>query len=266
MTRILLFVATYILIFITYASSASAFFAQEYKKNTLFGVFKKNRTADVYLGFDAGFFFHTWSQIFASYLSPSDSLISTYSQKIPNQFFKSMNGKGTFSFGFQIGFHEQDSKFRHEIGFEWYTMATNAIAIGDEHMIVDGRDYSYATMNGMKVATAGTYADIYRLTYNIYYDFENAFKLLKTNWDVYVGGGVGPAFIDGGMYANSVINGTEGSASIDDRDPSSMKAKEYRINRVKAIAAGYQVSIGAIIYASRLQRQWELHLERRLVR
>lgn len=246
MLRILLMIITSAVLFIEQSNVASAFFAQEYKKYMSYGAYKKNRTADIYLGFTTGFFFHTWAQNFATYLSPNSDILSSYSQKMSSQLFTNMSGKGVFSFGFQIGLHVQDSKFRHEIGFYWYTMASNSIAVGNEHMTIGGTDYSYAPIDGTKVATAGIYADIYKLMYNVYYDFEHAFKLLKVNWDVFIGGGIGPAFINGGMYADGIIKGSGDSASIDYRDPSSMRAKNYKLNRIKSIAAGYQVSIGAI--------------------
>ena len=243
--RVLLYVLLTIIIFAKNCTEAHAFFTEDHKKNMLYGAFKNPYTTTMYLGIRTGFLVKTWTPNIATAISPSSSAIDTYSAIIPNLLERKTRGKNAFSVGIDIGLRTTNSNFRHEINFEWYGISSKAFGLSGNSVVIDGETREYATIDGRKVATLGTYSDIYKLGYSLYYNFENVFNMMGTKWDVFIGGGAGLAFVDGGTYIGSEIkNETKPDIDVD------IDASEYNVKnkftRTKSFAVAYNGKIGVL--------------------
>lgn len=243
--RVLLYVLLTLIIFAKNCTEAHAFFTDDHKKNMLYGAFKNPYTTTMYLGIRTGFLVKTWTPNIVTAISPSSSAIDTYSAIIPNSLERKTRGKNAFSVGIDIGLRTTNSNFRHEINFEWYGISSKAFGLSGNSVVIDGETHEYAIIDGRKVATLGTYSDIYKLGYSLYYNFENVFNMMGTKWDVFIGGGAGLAFVDGGTYIGSEIkNETKPDIDVD------IDASEYNVKnkftRTKSFAVAYNGKIGVL--------------------
>ena len=245
-----------------HSNSAMAFFTENYRRNLQYGVFKNTYSADIYLNVLAGFIVKTWTPTFATILSPDSDLLATYASEIPDQIGKKTSNLYTFSVAINLGLRTLQSHIRHEVGLQWYRIGSNETTLSNSEnksYAINGASYNYASLGGKAVHTAGMYADVYHLMYSIYYDFENAFSLFRTKWDVYIGLGAGFALIKGGIYAGKVIersqvetigeNGapnTTTNYSLTENDTSITKLSNYKLNSTTAFGVGFQVTLGAL--------------------
>ncbi len=232
------------LISITKTNTANAFFAEEYKKKILYGAFKKTNNVDVYLGIHSGFIVKTWTPNIITAISPNKNAINSYYSAIPNDIERKTLGRYTYSVGIDIGLHTSGSNFRHEINFEWYGIASKVLDLSGNTITIGGKSYNYATIDGRNISSIGTCADIYKFGYSMYYNFENVFKMMKTDWDVFLGGGAGLALVSGGTYIGSEITQ---SKTYDDKGISSVTtANKNKFTKSKAFAVAYQGKIGVL--------------------
>ena len=241
--------------------NAYAFFTDDYKKRISYGAFKKAYSADVYIGVKAGFIVRTWAPNIITTISPNFDAVSEYLSKIPNSLADKSSGKYSYSVGVDIGLHTEQSKFRHEINFEWYGITSETINVGTKTATISETDYSYSVLGGKRIITLGNYADIYKLGYSVYYNFENLFSAIGTKWDLFVGFGAGFAYVSGGTYIGSEISDGKNSANEDEEETNnsgkysysenddiafSTDASEYRLTKAKSFAVAYQGRIGVL--------------------
>ena len=241
--RFLLFVTFTLLTFLKSFTIANAFFTEEYKKNILYGAFKKTYNTDLYLGIHSGFIVKTWTPNIITAISPNSNNVGMYSAAVPSSLDKKTSGRYTYSVGIDIGLHSSKSNFRHEINFEWYGIASKALNFNQNVSTIGGKQYGYAEINGKNISSLGTYADIYKFGYSMYYNFENILKMLGTKWDIFLGAGAGMALVNGGTYINSEIL----KSSYKDYKISSTKsAIKNRFTKSKAFAVAYHCKIGLL--------------------
>ena len=177
---------------------------------------------------------------------------------MPNMMTKKTSSSYAYSVNVDIGLHVEDSKFRHELNFEWYGISSGQLAIQNGNDItLNGKSYGYIDYNNKMISSIGTYADVYKLLYSLHYGFENAFNLLKVKWDIFLSIGAGLAFIDGGTYIGSEIkrnssggNETASYSYQDNKISDTIKAKKNVLTKAKSFGVGYKVKIGMIANVS----------------
>ena len=251
-------------VFFEFCYNANAFFTEDYKKQMLYGAFKKKNNAVMYIGIRAGFLVKTWAPNLITMISPNSNAVERYLSQIPNKLYNKTSGNYSYSVGVDFGFHMDGSNFRHELNFEWYGMVGKTIGLNGYVSEINDTEYNYAPLSGRLVSSIGSYADIYRIGYGIYYNFENAFKMMNAKWDVFVGLGAGIAIVNGGTYVGSEIERkTASSISIDEDGNQvqtnvttyeytendvifSTNASKYRLTKSKALAVAYQGKIGVL--------------------
>ena len=245
-----------------HSNFAMAFFTENHRRNLQYGVFKNTYSADIYFNVLAGFIVKTWTPTFATILSPDKDILASYATALPEQIGRKTSNMYTFSVAVNLGLRTLYSHIRHEIGFQWYRVGSNPITlINDDNRsyTINETSYSYVALNGKAVHTAGMYADVYHLMYSVYYDFENAFSLFRTKWDVYIGLGAGFALIKGGIYAGKVIEKSQAETvdengmmnvttnySLTNNDIKITKLSDYKLNSTTAFGVGFQVTLGAL--------------------
>ena len=245
-----------------YCNSAFAFFTENHRRNLQYGIFKNTYSADIYFNVIAGFIVKTWTPTFTTILSPDKDLLATYANEIPSQISQKTSNMYTFSVEINLGLRTLYSHIRHEIGLKWYRIGSNDMELtNDEHRSysINGTAYNYVSLQGKAVHTAGLYADVYHLMYSVYYDFEKAFSLFRTKWDVYIGLGAGFAFIKGGIYAGQVIARSQtetidndGNAhaatnyALNENNTSITKLADSKLNSTTALGVGFQVTLGVL--------------------
>ena len=221
------------LLMITTMPSAHAFFTENYKKNNNYGVFKKKYSNDLYFSVSVGFIPKTFN-LNISNMSLYDANFTNYlSQNASSVAGKSLSDKYTYSLTFGIGYHSAKSGFRHEFQAEWYNLYAKPITLG-------GTQIQYYTQEDINALTGnntnsdenetdtltaktinatqigenyyvdlGSFSTHVNLTYNLYYNFQNVFKFFSTNWDIYLGAGIGWAIVNGGLYSTKYVVPTE---------------------------------------------------------
>ena len=239
-----------IIILIKQSSMAYAFFADEYKKQILYGAFKKAPQSTVYLSAGAGFLLKSWTPNLSTVLMTNPNTLSLYANSISEQMLsKATKGRYTYSINFAIGLHMDKSSFRHEIGFNWHTMASHTFALNDQQAVnIDNRN----------ILELGVFANLYNITYNLYYNIENAFSILQTKWDFYIGAGAGIAIISGGTYIGKEVTNvttvenedgttttTNGPSTIENT-PNINQVNNYQFHKNKSLGVACQGSIGVI--------------------
>ena len=239
--RVFVFV---ILHFLMFQSESNAFFTEDYKKKMLYGAFKRRSNADIYLGVRAGFLVKTWTPNVITTISSNSDAMNEYLTQIPNSVYRKTSDNYTYSVGVDIGLHTEGSNFRHEINFEWYGISSDKIGVDGNIMNINGTEYSYQNISGTSLSKIGIYADIYRIGYRINYDFEHAFKMMNTDWDVFVGLGVGMAIVNGGTYVGGEIT-TDNQYEENDVNFST-DASKYRLIKAFAFAIAYNCNIGVL--------------------
>ena len=176
--RISLFFLVF-LFFILKTNNTYAFFTQNYKKNISYGVFKKDYTGDIYISLQAGFLVKNWTPDFNTVLISNPNKLSEYTGAIPDEMKQKTKGKYSYSLTFSLGFHNQNSNFRHEVGFTWYSLMSKPIQMSGASITIDGESYNYNVLDGKYTITAGTFLHMYKIMYSLYYDIPNAFNLFK---------------------------------------------------------------------------------------
>ncbi len=232
---------------------ADAFFTENYKKNILYGAFKKQKTADVYFHMQAGFVLKMWGPNLSTSLMANNNTLNTYVDAIgENKINQSLSPKYTYSIDVAIGLATHGSRFRHEIGFTWYSLATDVLQLDGYSSTINGTEYSFAPLNGQYISKLGAYSDVYKIMYKLNVDFRDVFSLLKTKWDVYFGIGAGMAIIEGGSYVGEKIEATQTEEtatttySVVSRNVSTTNASKYSLNKELSFGVGYAVELGMI--------------------
>ena len=254
MIRIFLIAISTLFAVLSDTEQANAFFTQNYKKQMLYGAFKQSYNTDLYLGVRIGFLLHPWTPNITTAVSPKNEELNSYTSIIPDLATKKTTGSWAYSVGVDIGLHVENSKFRHEMNFEWYGVSSTSRHISsNDEIVVNGNSYNYAIINNKMIASIGTYADIYKVGYSLHYNFENAFSLLKANWDVFLSIGAGFAFINGGTYIGSEIkrnSSSETSTSSytrsDNKVSDTTQAKKNILTKTKSFGVACNAKVGII--------------------
>lgn len=247
MIRFLIITVLSLLTFCYDIKDAYAFFTDNYKRDISYGAFKRKRNVDFYIGVRTGFLVKTWTPNIITSISPNQDAINSYSKTIASSLNRKTDDRFTYSIGFDFGIHTDNSKVRHEINIEWYGIMSKAFKLHGNSVIINNKTYEYASLNGKMINSLGTYADIYRLKYSIYYNLENVFKMMSVSWDFFLGAGVGLAYIDGGTYIGSEISGGNGrSPKYKDRDVNRKNIKKNRLTKAKSFAVAYDGKIGVL--------------------
>ena len=190
---------------------ARAFFTENYKQHLNYGVFKKEYNTDLYVGLNASFLMKTWMPNITTATMGSAKWLNTFNSSVPGYMTKSPISKYSYGLGISIGLHSHASNFRHELSFEWYSILSKPMQIAGGETLPAGKEGEtiQATKIGDKYyKDIGVYSNIYRVTYNMFYNFQNAFNLFNTDWDVYLGIGAGLAIVRAGIYSTSKVNET----------------------------------------------------------
>ena len=187
---------------------AQAFFTNNYKQHLNYGVFKKEYNTDFYIGLNASFLMKTWMPNVTTTVMGTEKWLNTFNSTVPGYMSKSPISKYSYGLGISAGLHSHKSNFRHELMFEWYSILSKPMQLaGGETLPTDEEGkFIKATKIGDKYyKDIGVYSNIYRLTYNMFYNFQNAFNLFTFDWDVYFGIGAGLAIVRAGIYSTSSI-------------------------------------------------------------
>ena len=190
---------------------AQAFFTENYKKNLNYGVFKKAYNTELYIGVNASFLMKTWMPNVTTTVMGSAKWLNAFNSSVPGYMTKSPISKYSYGLGMSIGLHSHGSNFRHELMFEWYSILSKTMKLAGGENLPTGKENEtiQATNIGDKYyKDIGVYSNIYRVTYNMFYNFQNAFNLFNTDWDVYLGVGAGLAIIRAGVFSASKVNET----------------------------------------------------------
>lgn len=190
---------------------AQAFFTENYKKNLNYGVFKKAYNTDLYIGLNASFLMKTWMPNVTTTVMGSGKWLNTLNSAVPGYMTKSPISKYSYGLGISIGLHSQRSNFRHELMFEWYSLLSKSMQFAGGETLptgVEGESIIATKIGDKYYKDIGVYSNIYRVTYNMFYNFQNAFNLFTVDWDVYLGIGAGLAIIRAGVYSTSKVNET----------------------------------------------------------
>ena len=219
--------------------SAYAFFTENYKRNNNYGVFKRRYSNDLYFSVAVSFIPKTFNLNISNMSLYDTNFTNSLTQNASNVASKSLSDKYTYSLTFGIGYHSAKSGLRHEFQAEWYNLYAKPITLGGEMVeyylpneigLMAGEnemqdESTTNTTNNTNTATPKTttatqigdkyYVDLgsfsthVNLTYNLYYNFQNVFKFWSTNWDIYLGAGIGWAIVNGGLYSTKYIVPTE---------------------------------------------------------
>ena len=194
---------------------AKAFFTENYKKNLNYGVFKKAYNTELYIGVNASFLMKTWMPNITTTVMGSEKWLNAFNSAVPGYMTKSPISKYSYGLGMSIGLHSCGSNFRHELMFEWYSILSKTMQLKGGEILPTSREGE--TIQATKIREGyykdiGVYSHIYRVTYNMFYNFQNAFNLFNTDWDIYFGVGAGLAIIRAGVYSTSKINSLSGYA------------------------------------------------------
>ena len=233
--------------------TADAFFTENYKKNILYGAFKKQRMADVYFHLQAGFVLRMWGPNLSTAIMSNGETLNIYVDTLgENVVNNSLSSKYTYSIDFAIGLAVHKSRFRHEIGFTWYTLASELMQLTGNTVFINGTEYSFASLRGQYISKIGVYSDVYKIMYRLNLDIRDAFGFLKTKWDVYFGIGAGLAIIKGGSYVGEkiVANQSTGEGatnySVVSNNVSVNKASKYSLDKEISLGVGYVFEVGMI--------------------
>ena len=233
---------------------AQAFFTENYKKNLNYGVFKKAYNTELYIGVNASFLMKTWMPNITTTVMGSEKWLNAFNSAVPGYMTKSPISKYSYGLGMSIGLHSCGSNFRHELMFEWYSILSKTMQLKGGEELPTSREGE--TIQATKIGEGyykdiGVYSHIYRVTYNMYYNFQNAFNLFNTDWDIYLGVGAGLAIVRAGIYSTSKIRETISTAqqtipaaqqSVDQSEQPSSTSSQNRdtvINQYRD--QGYQV-------------------------
>ena len=259
--KTIFFVLSFGIFYCLIAQNSNALFTREYQKNLSIGAYKQTYNSDIYLLAEFGYTMYSWTPTFGTAMLGHQQY-DPFSILISNQFATKTKGKNNYIVKVGAGFHTEKSNFRHELYFKWYSILSKPIGIdGATVSITDTNtattnDYSYQNLNGVNVVSAGVYGNVYKIMYGLNYDFQNAFKLLKLKWDIYVGASIGIAIIKSGLYANSQIIQT--SQPTNDNTIAYVstyqnnnvngidKAEKYSFVNQKTFGIAYGASIGTI--------------------
>ena len=190
---------------------AKAFFTENYKTNLNYGVFKKAYNTELYVGVNASFLMKTWMPNITTTVMGSGKWLNTLNSAVPGYMTKNPISKYSYGLGMSIGLHSCGSNFRHELMFEWYSILSKPMQLAGGETLptdVEGESIIATKIGGKYYKDLGVYSNIYRVTYNMFYNFQNAFNLFNTDWDIYFGVGAGLAIIRAGVYSTSKISET----------------------------------------------------------
>ena len=190
---------------------ARAFFTENYKQHLNYGVFKKEYNTDLYIGLNASFLMKTWMPNITTATMGSAKWLNTFNSSIPRYMTKNPISKYSYGLGISIGLHSHASNFRHEIMFDWYSILSKPMQIAGGETLPAGKEgetIQATKIGGKYYKDIGVYSNIYRVTYNMFYNFQNVFNLFTVDWDVYLGIGAGLAIVRAGIYSTSKVNET----------------------------------------------------------
>ena len=194
---------------------AQAFFTENYKKNLNYGVFKKAYNTELYIGVNASFLMKTWMPNITTTVMGSEKWLNTLNSAVPGYMTKNPISKYSYGLGMSIGLHSSGSSFRHELMFERYSILSKTMKLAGGENLPTGKEnetIQATNIGGKYYQDIGVYSNIYRVTYNMFYNFQNAFNLFNTDWDVYLGVGAGLAIVRAGIYSTSKIRETIATA------------------------------------------------------
>ena len=199
----------------TTTQSAYAFFTENYKRNNNYGVFKRKYSNDLYFSVAVGFIPKTFNLNLSNMSLYDTNFTNSITQNASNIAGKSLSDKYTYSLTFGIGYHSAKSGLRHEFQVEWYNLYAKPLTLGGEtiayYMQNDNQQTAVQkTTQATKIGNnyyvdLGSFSTHVNLTYNLYYNFQNVFKFWSTNWDIYLGAGIGWAIVNGGLYSTKYI-------------------------------------------------------------
>lgn len=187
---------------------AQAFFTENYKKNLNYGVFKKANNTDLYLGVNASFLMKTWIPNITTTVMGSKKWLDAFNSSVPGYMTKNPISKYSYGLGISAGLHSNGSNFRHELMFEWYSLLSKPMQLKGGEILPtskEGETIQAIKIGGKYYKDIGVYSNIYRVTYNMYYNFQNVFNLFNTDWDIYLGIGAGLAIVRAGIYSSTRV-------------------------------------------------------------
>ena len=198
---------------------AYAFFTENYKRHNNYGVFKRKYSNDLYFSVAVSFIPKTFNLNISNMSLYDTNFTSSITQNASNIAGKSLSDAYTYSLTFGIGYHSAKSGLRHEFQAEWYNIYAKPLTLGGEtiayYMQNDNQQtavqkITQATKIGDNYyVDLGSFSTHVNLTYNLYYNFQNVFQFLSTNWDIYLGAGIGWAIVNGGLYSTKYIVPTQ---------------------------------------------------------
>ena len=239
---------------------ANALFARDYQKALSIGAYKRMYTSDIYIITEVGLTLYNANSNIATALLGNSNLPS-YANYLQDDISKTLKGRYTYYIKAGLGFNSENSNFRHELYFQWYSFASKSINMSQAttEIITNGitNTYNYALINDTLATSVGMYGTIYKIMYGLNYDFRNVFNLLKMDWDLYIGFGFGLAIIYSGIYAGGEIqqkldaNGAiTGETYKDNKVNSATDASKYKIVKQSSLGLAYSVHIGTIVNIS----------------
>ncbi len=247
---------------------ARAFFTENYKKNLNYGVFKKEYNTDLYIGLNASFLMKTWMPNITTATMGSAKWLNTFNSSIPGYTTKHPYSKYSYGLGVSIGLHSHKSNFRHELSFEWYSILSKPMQISGGETLPAGKEgetIQATKIGGKYYKDIGVYSNIYRVTYNMFYNFQNVFNLFTVDWDIYLGVGAGLAIMRAGIYStSSITKDTDTTTTTDEVTgenvsttqttyalekssiSSASSAGSHKIMAKNYFAAAYQFQVGVL--------------------
>ena len=256
-------IVAFILYFCCINSGATALFSRDYQKALSIGAYKRMYTSDIYFLTEVGLTLYNANSNISTALLGNNNLAS-YTNDIPNEINKTLKGRYTYYIKAGVGFNSENSNFRHELYFQWYSFASKSVNTSQATTELIGKNgtidtYNYALIKDVLATSIGMYGTIYKIMYGLNYDFRNVFNLLKMDWDLYIGFGFGLAIIYTGIYAggeliqkvdqNGVITDT---TYKDNKVNSATDAKNNRIDKQSSLGIAYSANIGTIINISQV--------------
>lgn len=236
---------------------ANAFFTQNYKKNNLQGVFKKDLKSSLYFNISTGFVIKTWSPSLINVALFDNTIKDNLLLRENTISMSSINSNFTYSLTFGLGYNPKNSGIRHEFQVEWYDFISQTKDIGNENMITTNEEGVKANVNATKLddnyyTNIGYFATNVRLTYNFFYNFQNLFKFMSVYWDIYFGAGIGLSIINLGLYSSGKITSTtsaDGATTTNmltkaDINNSISNARDNNIIRSTVFAIAYHLNTG----------------------
>ncbi len=236
---------------------ANAFFTQNYKKNNLQGVFKKDLKSSLYFNVSTGFVIKTWTPSLINTALFNNTVKNNLLLKENATAISSINNNFTYSLTLGFGYNPNNSGIRHEFQVEWYDVLSKTKDIGNEQMIATNEAGARVNVNATKLddnyyTNIGYFATNVRLTYNFFYNFQNLFKFISVYWDIYLGAGVGLSIINLGLYSSGKITSTtsaDGTTTTNMLTEADIKnsistARDNNIIRSTVFAVAYHVNAG----------------------